>query len=97
MLALLLDVGAITRRRAHREPPASPRSTGFIPTSSSRTSRFPTRTASRSCASCAALGPDEGGWIPAIAISGHGDAEHVREAILAGFQLHMPKPIDPPI
>lgn len=41
------------------------------------------------------LGPDQGGWIPAIAISGLGDAEHAREAILAGFQLHMSKPIDP--
>ena len=41
------------------------------------------------------LGPDGGGWIPAIAISGLGDPEHVREAILAGFQLHMPKPFDP--
>jgi CheY-like chemotaxis protein len=41
------------------------------------------------------LGPDDGGWIPAIAISGIDDPEHVREAILAGFQLHMPKPIDP--
>ena len=41
------------------------------------------------------LGPDRGGWIPAIAISGLGDPEHAREAILAGFQLHMPKPIDP--
>ncbi|HSN25256.1 MAG TPA: response regulator [Kofleriaceae bacterium] len=43
-----------------------------------------------------ALGPDEGGWIPAVAVSGHADPEHVREAILAGFQLHMTKPIEPP-
>jgi len=43
-----------------------------------------------------AMGADEGGWIPAIALSGHADAEHAREAILAGFQLHVAKPIDPP-
>lgn len=42
-----------------------------------------------------ALGPDEGGWVPAIAVSGHVDPDHVRETILAGFQLHMSKPIDP--
>ena len=42
-----------------------------------------------------ALGPDEGGWVPAIAVSGHADHDHVREAMLAGFQLHMAKPIDP--
>lgn len=41
-----------------------------------------------------ALGPDEGGWVPAIAVSGHADADFVREAILAGFQLHMAKPIE---
>ncbi|MBV8757010.1 MAG: response regulator [Deltaproteobacteria bacterium] len=43
-----------------------------------------------------ALGPDEGGWVPAIALSGHADADHVKEAILAGFQLYMAKPIEPP-
>ncbi|HEU4615543.1 MAG TPA: response regulator, partial [Kofleriaceae bacterium] len=43
-----------------------------------------------------ATGSEEGGWIPAIAISGHADPEVAREAILAGFQLHVPKPIDPP-
>jgi light-regulated signal transduction histidine kinase (bacteriophytochrome) len=43
-----------------------------------------------------ALGSEEGGWIPAVSISGHADPEHAREAILAGFQLHLPKPIDPP-
>jgi signal transduction histidine kinase/DNA-binding response OmpR family regulator len=43
-----------------------------------------------------ATGSDEGGWIPAIAISGHADVETSREAILAGFQLHVAKPIDPP-
>ncbi|HEU0035135.1 MAG TPA: response regulator [Kofleriaceae bacterium] len=42
-----------------------------------------------------ARGADEGGWIPAIAISGHVAPEDVKEAILAGFQLHLAKPIDP--
>lgn len=41
------------------------------------------------------VGPDEGGWIPAIAMSGADGPEHVREAVLAGFQLHMRKPIEP--
>ena len=43
-----------------------------------------------------ALGPDDGGWVPAIAVSGHADADFVRNAILAGYQLHMAKPIEPP-
>jgi CheY-like chemotaxis protein len=43
-----------------------------------------------------ALGSDEGGWIPAIAVSGHAGADHVQQAMLAGFQVHIPKPIDPP-
>jgi signal transduction histidine kinase/CheY-like chemotaxis protein len=42
-----------------------------------------------------ALGSDEGGWIPAIAMSGHVAPEDVKEAILAGFQLHLAKPVDP--
>jgi signal transduction histidine kinase/DNA-binding response OmpR family regulator len=42
-----------------------------------------------------ALGSDEGGWIPAIAISGRVAPDDVKQAILAGFQLHLAKPIDP--
>jgi CheY-like chemotaxis protein len=42
-----------------------------------------------------ATGSEEGGWIPAIALSGHAEPEVAREAILAGFQLHVPKPIEP--
>lgn len=41
-----------------------------------------------------ATGSEEGGWIPAIAISGHSEPEIARDAILAGFQLYIPKPID---
>jgi CheY-like chemotaxis protein len=43
-----------------------------------------------------AMGSDEGGWIPAIALSGHAEPEHAQQAIMAGFQLHIAKPIDPP-
>ena len=42
-----------------------------------------------------ATGADDGGWIPAIALSGHADADTARAAILAGFQLHVAKPVDP--
>ncbi|HEY5950770.1 MAG TPA: response regulator [Kofleriaceae bacterium] len=42
-----------------------------------------------------ATGSEEGGWIPAIALSGHTDPDTTREAILAGFQLHIAKPIEP--
>jgi CheY-like chemotaxis protein len=43
-----------------------------------------------------ALGSEEGGWIPAISVSGRVGEELARQAMLAGFQLHIPKPIDPP-
>jgi CheY-like chemotaxis protein len=43
-----------------------------------------------------ALGSDEGGWVPAIAVSGHADSDLLHQAMLAGFQVHIPKPIDPP-
>lgn len=39
-----------------------------------------------------AMSPDDGGLVPAIALSGYSDAKHVQRAILAGFQLHVPKP-----
>jgi len=42
-----------------------------------------------------ARGSEDGGWIPAIAISGHVAPEDVKRAILAGFQLHLAKPLDP--
>jgi len=42
-----------------------------------------------------ARGAQDGGWIPAIAISGHVAPEDVKRAILAGFQLHLAKPLDP--
>jgi CheY-like chemotaxis protein len=43
-----------------------------------------------------ALGSDGGGWIPAIAVSGHPEVDLAHQAMLAGFQVHIPKPIDPP-
>ena len=42
-----------------------------------------------------AAGPEVGGWIPAIAISGRATPEEARNAILAGFQLHVVKPFQP--
>ena len=36
----------------------------------------------------------DGGSIPAIAVSGYSDREHAEEALRAGFQVHVPKPID---
>jgi CheY-like chemotaxis protein len=43
-----------------------------------------------------ALGSDEGGWIPAIAVTGRVGEELAQQSMLAGFQVHIPKPIDPP-
>jgi len=38
---------------------------------------------------------DRGGQVPAIALSAYAAAEDRRRALLAGFQRHIPKPVDP--
>jgi len=38
---------------------------------------------------------DRGGQVPAIALSAYAGAEDRRKALLAGFQRHIPKPVDP--
>jgi len=38
---------------------------------------------------------ERGGQVPAIALSAYAGAEDRRRALLAGFQRHMPKPVDP--
>jgi PAS domain S-box-containing protein len=42
-----------------------------------------------------ALPPDQGGAIPAIALTAYGSAEHRVRALSAGFQMHIAKPVDP--
>lgn len=39
--------------------------------------------------------PAQGGQIPAIALTAYAAEEDSNQAILAGFQLHLPKPIEP--
>jgi PAS domain S-box-containing protein len=41
------------------------------------------------------LAPEKGGKIPAAALTAYARAEDRRRAIQAGFQLHLPKPVDP--
>jgi PAS domain S-box-containing protein len=41
------------------------------------------------------LPPDQGGRIPAVALTAYARAEDRTKALLAGFQLHIPKPVDP--
>jgi PAS domain S-box-containing protein len=38
---------------------------------------------------------DRGGQVPAIALSAYAGADDRRRALLAGFQRHIPKPVDP--
>ncbi len=38
---------------------------------------------------------DRGGQVPAIALSAYAGAEDRRQALLAGFQHHLSKPVDP--
>ncbi|AFY44886.1 response regulator [Nostoc sp. PCC 7107] len=41
------------------------------------------------------LKPDQGGQIPAIALTAYGDTEDRVRALEAGFQTHVAKPVDP--
>jgi len=43
-----------------------------------------------------ASGERAGAFIPALALTGHASAEDTRIALLAGFQMHVSKPLDPP-
>jgi signal transduction histidine kinase len=42
-----------------------------------------------------ALNPDEGGAVPAAAMTAHGSREDRDRALAAGFQRHLPKPFQP--
>jgi CheY-like chemotaxis protein len=42
-----------------------------------------------------ALDPMQGGRTPAIALTGYGRREDRLLAIAAGFNMHVPKPVDP--
>jgi CheY-like chemotaxis protein len=41
------------------------------------------------------LGPERGGGIPAVALTGFVGAEDRQKAFLAGFQAHLAKPVEP--
>ena len=41
------------------------------------------------------LNPEAGGRIPAIALTAYAGAGDRRRALLAGFQMHLPKPVEP--
>jgi CheY-like chemotaxis protein len=41
--------------------------------------------------------PEQGGAIPAIALTAYAGEINQQQAITAGFQLHIPKPIDPEV
>lgn len=42
-----------------------------------------------------ALGTEEGGGIPAVALTAYARPEDRERALLAGFQTHLPKPVEP--
>ena len=41
------------------------------------------------------LGPERGGLIPAVALTGYATPEGVDRALTAGYQVHILKPMDP--
>jgi CheY-like chemotaxis protein len=42
-----------------------------------------------------ALAPEEGGRTPAVALTAYAGLEDRTRALMAGFNVHVPKPIDP--
>ena len=42
-----------------------------------------------------ARAPDDGGAIPAAALTSYARAEDRRKALNAGYQMHLPKPAEP--
>jgi CheY-like chemotaxis protein len=41
-----------------------------------------------------ALAPEQGGLIPAVAVTAYASEEDAKRAIAAGFQVHLPKPVE---
>jgi CheY-like chemotaxis protein len=41
------------------------------------------------------LEPDQGGRVPAVALTAYAGAADRRRALLAGFQTHLAKPVEP--
>jgi CheY-like chemotaxis protein len=42
-----------------------------------------------------ALGPDRGGLVPAAALTAYAKGEDGQRVLSAGFQVHLPKPVQP--
>jgi CheY-like chemotaxis protein len=42
-----------------------------------------------------ARGPERGGFIPAIALTAYAPAEDARRALTVGYQMRIPKPVEP--
>jgi CheY-like chemotaxis protein len=42
-----------------------------------------------------ALGPRDGGSVPAVAVTAYGSVEDRIRLLAAGFQMHVPKPVEP--
>jgi len=42
-----------------------------------------------------ALGPDRGGQVPAAALTAYAKGEDSERVLSAGFQVHLPKPVQP--
>ncbi len=42
-----------------------------------------------------ALPPDQGGKIPAVALTAYARSEDRKQALLSGYQMHLAKPVEP--
>jgi CheY-like chemotaxis protein len=43
-----------------------------------------------------ALSPEKGGKVPAVALTAYARSDDRLKALEAGYQAHLPKPVDPP-
>jgi CheY-like chemotaxis protein/anti-sigma regulatory factor (Ser/Thr protein kinase) len=96
MLAAILELSGATTQTAHSADEGMATIKSFHPHVLVSDIGLPGKDGFAFVRELRAMGSDDGGWIPAIALSGHADSEHAQQAILAGFQLHVAKPIDPP-
>ena len=42
-----------------------------------------------------AIDPNQGGKIPAVALTAYAGVQDQRQTLSAGFQIHLPKPVNP--
>ena len=92
---LLEDAGARVARRHRGRAALEILERDSSPTSSSATSACRIRMATSSCARCARLAGLTWPSVPAAALTALARVEDRKRALMAGYQTHLAKPVDP--